>query len=463
MDKLNERCDIFISYRHDDLNDACHLLTLLRTLSYDVFWDQDLHQRQMPDNEFGIALDKMISDCKDFILILTKNTFAPKKKPDNTEDWLVHEIRAVYERHKDVRIFYYSADGTAFPPKEKNVPGIIKDLTSVAHCYPLVLSSKRADDKLLAQELQQQLVSKPQRSDAQQFSEQTAYTIDDTELNRLKKQSYNTRFCDKSVLKEILDENPVDRKYNVLDIGCADGSVGRTRFEDDRFQSVLGIDRDGKCINAALDIVRNDPAYEKYNYRCCDLLDEEQLRKVLDLERKKYDIIFATQVLHHLRLPGAKSCDSAAVACLSLLCEYLADDGYIVIRTTDDDMKIAGSEEDTRLIRDIVKLTYANPKVTADRKTGRKLYSWLCGCGINDIRIRTFGRSTEGLYGIKKLALFQESFEWRGNTYDETGKQTLNYKMMMNNLNALRSRFINTDFWYCEFEFIAIGHLKNNQ
>ena len=450
----NDRCDVFISYRRDDIKDASVLFSILNRLHYNVFWDQLLRQKRLPNNEYAQVIDQMVAGCKDFILVLSEHTFDPDRifEPD---DWIARELRVAYEnRAKIAHFLVYSTDGTRLPKRDK-VPDCIRPLLDNVQCDPFDVDIiDISEDPAI---LDGYLESRSWESDVQILIDPCYNPMTEEEIKRLVQQAQNTEPYDRAVLQEIIDSNPPERTYRVLDIGCARGFVGRTRFIDDRYSMVLGLDHNSECINQAYayydSLSDNDrEKYNKFIYEECDLSDETDMRRVLRKYHQKFDIIFAAQVLHHLREP---------VACLRFLRNYLADDGYIVIRTTDDDMKFAGRDDDNKLVQALMKLTYANPNVSADRKSGRKLFGWFHACGIENVHIRTFGRSTEELDKDGRLIAFNESFTWRGKAFKAEDINTPAYAKTQEKLKLLRDRFESGDgFWYCEFEFIGYGTPK---
>ena len=450
------RHDIFISYRHKDHTLAALTESYLSELNFDVFWDNDLNNENLPNGEFPSVLEDNVKSCKDFILIITENTF-DKERIFDEKDWIYREVKLALENNRHILAFVV---GENFP-KEEDLPQDLKKLVTNKQIFKFPIDPNVRDKKEIHRDLIKKLKSIPWITDYQKLLID-AGNYDSSlseEENRLNIQAENTHYMDKEILDKIKAENP-ERKFSVLDVGCAFGFVGRSRFIDDCFRKIVGIDKNANCINKALDYTKNNSDYKKFKYFISDIESDEfdvdisSIMRNSDIE--KFDIIFVAQVMHHLKEP---------VKCLQKLRKYLAPNGYIIIRNSDDDVKIAGSEEDYKLIKNIIHLTYAIPGI-ADRKSGRKIYNWLQKSGFRDISINSFMRSTTNMDWDDRMRLFHESFGWRKDLIvNEEDKHSKNYVDLHEKLNELAQRFPDPSFWYCEHEFIGVGYSgggKNN-
>ncbi|MBR3864999.1 MAG: methyltransferase domain-containing protein [Clostridia bacterium] len=271
------------------------------------------------------------------------------------------------------------------------------------------------------------------------------------EYDRLKVQAKNTHWCDMTVLNKVIskiDRNPIW----VLDIGCAYNYVGNMRFSNMPNVRVLGVDISEKCLEFA----EKTSDKQKFTFAKIDLEDpfmEEQLREVMaSLNIEKFDIMFGALLLLHLKKP---------VTVLKKLRKFLADDGYMVVRGSDDGSVIALNDDG--LVRKIIDKCN-NTVGFSDRQNGRKLYNQLVSAGYKDVKVETFLKDLSGKDIDERDELFFERFSYRINYYDKILKadptneqKRSDYLFMKYALEELEETFANQDFWYCEHDFIAYG------
>lgn len=442
--------DVFISYRHVDTHIAALTESYLTNCGYDVFWDAHIPDEYMPDGEFAPVIDFNIGNCRDFILIVTANTFdAERIVKDN--DWVRHEIALALK--SKCRIIPFIV-GTAKAPVRENLPSDIAGICDKEFfAFPIVSDRKRDE---ISGKLAERLSSHPRETEYQQILQRDS-TYDPSlgdEQNRLKIQANNTYAYDMQILNKILDDNP-GKTFGVLDVGCAYGFVGRSRFTDDRFCKVIGIDCKSACLNFATEISRKDEKFKKFKYQNVDIESDDfeaQMDSIMSMaDIEKFDIIIATQVLHHLKQP---------VRVLQKLRRLLAPDGYMIIRSSDDGTKIAGEENDAKLIKRIIRATYAIEGV-ADRHSGRKIYGWLLKSGFrsDEIDMYSFMRDTSRMDYDDRMLLYYESFDWRLRCFDKVlESDSQKYVEMHSDLKELEQRFPDPAFWYCEYEYIGVAH-----
>lgn len=284
---------------------------------------------------------------------------------------------------------------------------------------------------------------------------QSLYTSDsDREFERLKIQAKNTHECDMAVLNKLTAR--IDRvPLWILDLGCAYNYVGNMRFGRMENVKVLGVDISEKCLEFA--VKTSDP--NKFFFRKLDLEDsffEFQMREIMDeLGIEKFDIMFGALLLLHLKKP---------VTVLKKLRRFLADEGYIILRGSDDGSVLALN--DNGLIRKIV--DKCNTTVGfSDRQNGRKLFNQLAAAGYHDVTLETYIKDTCNKDIDERDELFFERFSYRINNFskilkaDPTNEAKRNdYLFMKYALEELEELFTNHDFWYCEHDFIAYARAK---
>jgi len=236
---------------------------------------------------------------------------------------------------------------------------------------------------------------------------QSLYTSDsDREFERLRIQSKNTHDCDMAVLNKLMARIPREPLW-ILDLGCAYNYVGNMRFGNMDNVKVLGIDISDKCLEFA--VKNSDP--NKFFFRKVDLEDsflEYNLRGIMDeLGIEKFDIMFGALLLLHLKKP---------VTVLKKLRRFLAEDGYIILRGSDDGSVLAMN--DNGLVQKIV--DKCNTTVGfSDRQNGRKLYNQLVSAGYRDVTLETFIKDTCNKDIDERDELFFERFSYRINNFSK--------------------------------------------
>ena len=280
------------------------------------------------------------------------------------------------------------------------------------------------------------------------------YTSDsDKEYDRLMVQSKNTHDCDMAVLNKLIPQ--FQRPIWILDLGCAYNYVGNMRFGKLENVKVLGIDISDKCLEYAATHSDN----EKFVFRKLDLEDpmmSENLRDIMDeLGIEKFDLMFGALLLLHLKKP---------VTVLKTLRKFLASDGYMVVRGSDDGSVMAVN--DNGLVKKIIDKCHTTVGFS-DRQNGRKLYYQLESAGYRDVKVETFIKDLSGKDIDERDEIFFERFSYRINNFrkihnaDPHNEEKRNdFLFMKYALEELEEIFTNHDFWYCEHDFIAYGRAK---
>lgn len=326
--------------------------------------------------------------------------------------------------------------------------------SDVADFVVNALSAYDAQRKQMGVENERQAISIKSKISTNKVR-QSLYTSDsDREYERLKVQSKNTHACDMAVLNKVMAE--LDRRpLWILDLGCAYNYVGNLRFGKLDNVKVLGIDISDKCLEYA----KNTSDPEKFVFRKLDLegmMMEEELRDIMDeLGIEKFDIMFGALLLLHLKKP---------VTVLKKLRRFLANDGYMVLRGSDDGSVLAVNDDG--LVKKIIDKCHTTVGFS-DRQNGRKLYCQLEAAGFKDVKVETFIKDLSGKDIDERDEIFFERFSYRINNFnkimkaDPTNEDKRNdYLFMKYALEELEERFTNHDFWYCEQDFLAYGRAK---
>ena len=121
--------DIFISYRRTSYNTAKLIAEKLRHAGYKVFFDVDT----LTAGKFNEQLLEVISNCKDFILVLPEKALDRCYQPD---DWIRKEVICAMEHKKN--IIPVMLDGFSWPQKMpegmEELPNY-QAITAIGHEY----------------------------------------------------------------------------------------------------------------------------------------------------------------------------------------------------------------------------------------------------------------------------------------------------------------------------------------
>lgn len=110
--------DIFISYRNDDSGNhfASRLCRDLDEMGYSVYFNPNEDR----GHSFPDRLKTAVSQCKDFVLIMSKGCLEGLKSSDRKVDWVKEEILAAWREHK--HIVPILMDGVDMPSDESELP-----------------------------------------------------------------------------------------------------------------------------------------------------------------------------------------------------------------------------------------------------------------------------------------------------------------------------------------------------
>ena len=272
------------------------------------------------------------------------------------------------------------------------------------------------------------------------------------ESRRLIIQSNNTRPADMPAIEYVLQQLGTNRQLYALDLGCAYGYVTKDRFAAFENVWVVGLDKSAECIEFA----KEKRASDRIHYYCVDIESpdfDETMQAIMDEQGiEKFDLVFSTLVLHHLKDP---------VKLLIRVRKYLAKGGYIIVRGSDDGSVIAYNDQG--LVQKIIDKHLSTPGIS-DRLNGRKLYYQLFTSGFKDIRMMNYIKDVSGKDFDERHDIFEERFSYRINYIKNLLKKDPTSIPLKNDLewmeyalNKLEEIFGNESFWYQEVDFVAIG------
>lgn len=444
--------DVFISYRRSDMQLAALTYYFLENMGYDVWWDVSLPYEMCADDEYPTIIDKIIKNCKDFILLVTEKTF-DKTKINDEDDWIHREIKCALSNGR--HIIPLQLNNSSLP---KNLPEDIVSLTKRKQFYQFPIDPYTKTNDEIKRTWKKLLKSTPSFNGIGDKETDVTYNPDTKqEIIRSNIQAENTKYFDMKVINEIVEKNKLNR-ITVLDVGCGDGTVGKDRFNDQCFFKILGIDKSQERINDALRKTTTEES-KKFKYDRIDVesssFQEDMNQIMMTLEIEKFDVVFLSQVLHFHR-------EKEPLNWLLDLKRLLKPNGYIIVRESDDGSKMAYGSRGQDYLEKILTMTNALRKV-ADRHMGRKLCNLLKGADFKDVNIYTFMRDTSKMSYTERMDLYQESFGWRLSAVQgENDPSSLTVNEMNNNLMKLKTCFEGSpvEFWYCEYDYICVGKVS---
>lgn len=455
------KTEVFISFKNTDFSGN---LTPDRDIAQQLY--DELHSRDIPtffsdatlltlgQSIYKRAIDEALETTKVMIVISTNKDFLESQWVKYEWESFHQDILSGMKRNAQIVPYFSHMTREQTPRSLRDFQTFqigTHDVAVVADFVEKALEATKKSDSAIAEfSNEERLHAKHEL--ASKKIRQSLYSSDtNREYDRLRVQSKNTHACDMSVLNKVREQLG-DRPLWILDIGCAYNFVGKMRFGDMDNVHVLGIDISEKCLNYALE--HSDP--EKFTFRRIDLEDPDfdaQLREIMfELGIEAFDIMFGALVFHHLKKP---------ITVLKRLRRLLADDGYIVVRGSDDGSVIALNDDGlTKKIID----KCMNTVGFSDRQNGRKLYNQLVNAGFRDVKVETSLKDISNLSIDGRDEIFFERFSYRINYFqkildkDPNNQQKRNdYLFMKYALEELEEMFSEHDFWYCEHDFIAYG------
>ncbi len=272
------------------------------------------------------------------------------------------------------------------------------------------------------------------------------------EVRRLKIQARETHNADMPAIRYCLERLPETDRICILDAGCAYGYVTHDRFADLPNSFVLGVDRSENCLERAREkFSAPNIAYERLDLEGEDFEDElEDLMDKHDIPQ--FDIIFSSLVIHHLHNPQKF---------LRRLRRYLKEDGFIIIRGSDDGSIM--TYNDGGLIEKIIDLHLSTDGIS-DRKNGRKIYHQLISSGYKHVKMMSYIKDLSGLNLDRRYEFYLERYDYRKNYLKIIAdkdpynmEKRNNYEYMKLLLEELENKFADKTFWCSEVDFVGIA------
>ena len=275
------------------------------------------------------------------------------------------------------------------------------------------------------------------------------------ENERLRRQQQGYSEFDTKAIDEVT-EGFGRKGLVVLDLGCSNGELTASRFGDDRFSMVIGIDYNAKDVERA-----NAAGYgDKFHFFHMDIESDDFLpqltREMAALGADKADVVFMALTLHHLKDP---------TKLLFRLYDVFGEDGKIVIRGSDDGGKLCYPESE--LMSEFFMRYDKLVKSVTDRFNGRKLYKQLSDAGYLNICMMYNVTDTCEKNRSEKVDYYNIGFRFREvrllemlekNPNNEEIRKEVEWQI--NALARIKELFGRRDFWYCNVSYIAIASVR---
>lgn len=224
----------------------------------------------------------------------------------------------------------------------------------------------------------------------------SAYVVQAKEDDRLALQNELLDRFDNDVYANVLERYAMPA---VLDVGCGTGDMLIPKLQNRKISVFIGLDKSVRQISGAKEkytgndyrFYENDVEGESFEADFVKILQENNIGK--------FDIINVSMLLLHLKNP---------VKLLTVLHEYLSDEGTLIIRDIDDGINFAFPDDSKAFDR--IYSMCEHDEQSGNRRNGRQVYSYLVRAGFSRIRLECQGLSSAGMSDIQKEALFRMYF-----------------------------------------------------
>lgn len=450
--------DVFLSFKNLDENGAqtedsliaANLYNALRNEGLEVFYS-NVVLNELGAAAYKNAIEDALEQTKVLVSIATSKEYIESKWVSYERESFHNDILSGRNKNGCIVPYLKNITGLDVPRSLRNYQTFQIDVSPISEVVDFIkkflLPFKEGKGDLDFKEEERSL------STGKHVSSYRAELK--TELKRLKIQSDNTREADNIAIKYVLDHIGEKEELRILDMGCAYGFVTKDRFSKIPNSKVVGVDRSEKLIEAA----KEKSSFENCSYHVLDLEDEEMmdnLEAIMEQNNiEKFDIIFASLVIHHLKNPNKL---------LRTIRRVLDKNGYIIIRGSDDGSMVTYADDG--LIQKIIDLHLSCDGIS-DRLNGRKIYSQLVSSGYKNVKMINWIKETSGMDLDERYEIFVERFSYRRNyLYSQCEKDPYNLSLkkkleeMDYLLSELENKFAEESFWYSEIDFIGVAQKR---
>ncbi|MGM9858310.1 MAG: methyltransferase domain-containing protein [Bacilli bacterium] len=449
--------DVFISFKNLDENGNRTEDSFVAERLYELFKEQGLNvfYSNKVLNELGAAayknaIEEALENSSVLVCVATKKEFLESQWVSYERESFHNDILSGRKVKACIVPFLKNITGLDVPRSLRNYQTFQIGVSSNGEVVDFVKKFLRTEDKKESFDFHKEEISLITGKHLSSYKAENK-----SELKRLRIQAINTREPDQNAIKYVLDHMPQKEQLSILDMGCAYGFVTKDRFSKIPNAKVVGVDRGETLIEYA----KENSMFNGASYYVLDLEDEEIVDNFYEIMQKenieKFDIIFASLVIHHLKNPNKL---------LRNVRKILADDGYIIIRGSDDGSIV--TYNDDGLIKKVVDLHLSCDGIS-DRLNGRKIYSQLVSSGYKNVKMINWVKEVSGMDLDERNEIFIERFSYRKNyiksicekdPYNAANQKKLEDMEYL--LSELENKFSEESFWYSEIDFVGVAQKK---
>ena len=449
--------DVFISFKNLDADGNRTEDSFIAERLYELFKEQGLNvfYSNKVLNELGAAsykkeIEEALENSSVLVSVATKKEFLESQWVAYERESFHNDILSGRKVKACIVPFLKGITGLDVPRSLRNYQTFQIGISSNGEVVDFVKKFLKSEDKKESFDFHKEEISLITGKHLSSYKAENK-----SELKRLRIQAINTREPDQNAIKYVLDHMPQKEQLSILDMGCAYGFVTKDRFAKIPNAKVIGVDRGEMLIEYA----KENSMFNGASYYVLDLEDEEVIDNLYEIMQKenieKFDIIFASLVIHHLKNPNKL---------LRNIRKVLADDGYIIIRGSDDGSIV--TYNDDGLIQKVVDLHLSCDGIS-DRLNGRKIYSQLVSSGYKNVKMINWVKEVSGMDLDERNEIFIERFSYRKNyiktqcekdPYNAANRKKLEEMEYL--LSELENKFSEESFWYSEIDFVGVAQKK---
>ena len=449
--------DVFISFKNLDADGNRTEDSFIAERLYELFKEQGLNvfYSNKVLNELGAAsykkeIEEALENSSVLVSVATKKEFLESQWVAYERESFHNDILSGRKVKACIVPFLKGITGLDVPRSLRNYQTFQIGISSNGEVVDFVKKFLKSEDKKESFNYHKEEISLITGKHLSSYKAENK-----SELKRLRIQAINTREPDQNAIKYVLDHMPQKEQLSILDMGCAYGFVTKDRFAKIPNAKVIGVDR-GEIL---IDYAKENSMFNGASYYVLDLEDEEVIDNLYEIMQKenieKFDIIFASLVIHHLKNPNKL---------LRNIRKVLADDGYIIIRGSDDGSIV--TYNDDGLIQKVVDLHLSCDGIS-DRLNGRKIYSQLVSSGYKNVKMINWVKEVSGMDLDERNEIFIERFSYRKNyiktqcekdPYNAANRKKLEEMEYL--LSELENKFSEESFWYSEIDFVGVAQKK---
>lgn len=449
--------DVFISFKNLDADGNRTEDSFIAERLYELFKEQGLNvfYSNKVLNELGAAsykkeIEEALENSSVLVSVATKKEFLESQWVAYERESFHNDILSGRKVKACIVPFLKGITGLDVPRSLRNYQTFQIGISSNGEVVDFVKKFLKSEDKKESFNYHKEEISLITGKHLSSYKAENK-----SELKRLRIQAINTREPDQNAIKYVLDHMPQKEQLSILDMGCAYGFVTKDRFAKIPNAKVIGVDRSEILIEYA----KENSMFNGASYYVLDLEDEEVIDNLYEIMQKenieKFDIIFASLVIHHLKNPNKL---------LRNIRKVLADDGYIIIRGSDDGSIV--TYNDDGLIQKVVDLHLSCDGIS-DRLNGRKIYSQLVSSGYKNVKMINWVKEVSGMDLDERNEIFIERFSYRKNyiktqcekdPYNAANRKKLEEMEYL--LSELENKFSEESFWYSEIDFVGVAQKK---